>query len=324
MSLHLRYTDATQSEHRRQVKFLRLDLIWQTEKLLISPYTGLQLNGLPIWKDKSMVIGPTILDMMTRTVWPTKALPEEKRSLVPAGQAGIAVWGFRDLATIWRKPDEAKRPAKEIADLEREHLVDHPFKVSMASGGQVTSLGEDFLTVKKNSTVSLSEIAFKLAIGMYGGFESAYTQIGKMAAAEWEADLERAQALWRHIQQANGFLLEDSAIAALRPLSSVSQEVERLVLRQACSWLGVDPDIEYRRPPGRPQSEAGDEGQIIRVTINDANEMTGEMKKEFFGVPAGTDLSVLGLRRLIELLGALRTEEYEIDADFLEAYLAGC
>ena len=33
------------------------------------------------------------------------------------------------------------------------------------------------------------------------------------------------------------------------------------------------------------------------------------------------DLADLGLRRLIELLGALRTDKLETDADFLEAYL---
>jgi hypothetical protein len=115
-------------------------------------------------------------------------------------------------------------------------------------------------------------------------------------------------------------LIEDASVIWLRPVSSVSQEVERLIMRQACSWLGVDPDSDCRRGRGRPQS-AGEEGEFIFVAVNDRNEVTGKLRKDFAGVQAGTDLADLGLVRLIELLGALRTQGFNVDAEYLEAYL---
>ena len=101
-------------------------------------------------------------------------------------------------------------------------------------------------------------------------------------------------------------------------MSSVSQEVERLIMRQACSWLGVDPDSDCRRPPGRPPS-ACEEGGFIFVEVNESNEVVGRLKKDFMGVRAGSDLAELGLLLLIEILGALRTQGLGIDPEYLES-----
>jgi hypothetical protein len=44
--------------------------------------------------------------------------------------------------------------------------------------------------------------------------------------------------------------------------------------------LGVDPDTDYRRARGRPQS-AGEEVDVMFVEVNDRNEVTGRLKKTF-------------------------------------------
>ena len=320
MALHVRYTDSRHNDRRIQVKFARLDLLWNTHEPLISPYTGLTLRGLPIPVQDNLVIGPTILDMMVRTVQPIAKLPKKVRSQLPASVSGAAVWNRRDLASLWRDPAAARRPPREVEDIERVREPDHPFKVALASGGRVVSISGAFTLIEKATTVAISEVAFKLAAGMRGSVADAYTWISKIAANQWESDLQRAQALWQCIEAADGFLIEDAKVAGLRPVSSVSQEVERLIMRQACSWLGVDPDSDCRRPPGRPRS-AGEDGEFICVEVNERNEVVGRMKKDFMGVRAGTDLAELGLLRLIEILGALRTQELAIDADYLEAYL---
>ncbi|WP_323744841.1 J domain-containing protein [Noviherbaspirillum soli] len=183
----------------------------------------------------------------------------------------------------------------------------------MALGGKVVSDRGPFVLVEKATTVALSEVAFKLAAGMRGSVADAYTWISKLAVQQWESDLQRAEALWQCIEAANGYLIEDARPAGLRPVSSVSQEVERLIMRQACSWLGVDPDSDCRRPPGRPPS-AGEEGDFILVEVNKSNEVIGRLKKDFMGVRGGTDLAELGLLLLIEILGALRTQGLDIDA----------
>lgn len=320
MALHVRYTDGRHNDTRIQVKFTRLDLLWKTHEPLISPYTGHTLAGLPIGVQDNLVIGPTILDMMVRTVHPIAKLPKEVRSRLPDGASGAAVWTRRNLATLWRDPAEARRPPREVEDIERVRQPDHPFKVALASGGRVMSNSGTFVLVEKATTVALSEVAFKLAAGMRGSVADAYTWISKIAAKQWESDLQRAEALWQCIEAADGFLIEDAKVAGLRPVSSVSQEVERLIMRQACSWLGVDPDSDCRRPPGRPPS-AGEEGDFILVEVNKSNQVVGRLKKDFMGIRAGTDLADLGLIQLIEILGALRTQGMTIDAEYLEAYL---
>ena len=315
------YTNGRHNDSRLQVKFIRRDLLWKTNQQLTSPYSAITLNGLPMPADsKGLVVGPTILDMMVRSICLTAELPAPLRSQVPAGAPGAAVWTQRNLATLWRNPDEKRRPAREVEDIERVRESDHPFKVSLASGGKVVEDRGAFVMVEKATTVSISEVAFKLAVGMRGGVADAYRWISQIAAAQWADDLERAQTLWQRIEEAQGFLLEDASVAWLRPMSSVSQEVERLIMRQACSWLGVDPDSDFRRARGRPQ-RAGEEGEFIFVTVNERNEVSGKLRKNFMGVLAGTELAELGLIRLIELLGALRTQGFNVDAEYLEAYL---
>ncbi|WP_325170172.1 J domain-containing protein [Noviherbaspirillum pedocola] len=320
MALHARYADVRRNDKRVQVKFLRHDLLWKTDTPLTSPYTGKEIAGLPLRVDgKPLVVGPSILDMMVRSVRPKKALPGRVQAQVPAGAPGAAIWEVRDPRTLWRDPNEPPRPPKEVDDMMRDRIPDHPFKLALAAGGSFLEERDDFILVQKTTTVTLGEVAFKLAIGMEGSLDAAYLWISRIAAQEWTDDLQRAHTLWQHLQAADGALIEDSQIAALRPLSSVSQEVERQILERACGWLGVS-DVVSRRKTGRP-SRAGDEGKIIAITINAANQLFGKLKKDFLGHAADTDLADIGLIQLIALLGALRTSELDVDADLLEAYL---
>ena len=107
MALHVRYTDGRHNDTRIQVNFTRLDLLWQTHEPLTSPFTGHTLAGLPVLVEDNLVVGPTILDMMMRTVYPIAKLPKEVRSRLPDGATGAAVWTRRNLATLWRDPSEA-------------------------------------------------------------------------------------------------------------------------------------------------------------------------------------------------------------------------
>ena len=156
MALHVRYTDGRHNDTRIQVKFTRLDLLWQTDESLISPYTDQTLAGLPVLVEDNLVVGPTILDIMVRTVYPIAKLPKEVRSRLPDGASGAAVWTRRNLATLWRDPSEARRPPREVEDIERVRQPDHPFKVALASGGKVVSNSGAFVLVEKATTVALS------------------------------------------------------------------------------------------------------------------------------------------------------------------------
>ena len=99
---------------------------------------------------------------------------------------------------------------------------------------------------------------------MHGGLSGAYARIAEAAAEAWAADQARALALWELVRAApGGVLLEDEAVRRLRPICSVSQEVERTVMREVCRWLGVDPDMALKRERGRPR---GGGAQVSRCS----------------------------------------------------------
>ena len=63
----------------------------------------------------------------------------------------------------------------------------------------------------------------------------------------------RATELYTLIAQAeDGYLLDDKVPKALRASASIAQTVETAVLRDACNWLGIDPDVDVmklEKPP---------------------------------------------------------------------------
>lgn len=326
MALHGRYTNGLLGTQLRiQVKFRRDDLLWRTAEVLHSPYSQAKVHGLPISHD-GLLIGPTVLDMMVRKIVPLDSVLPELLDGVTLldDQDDIAVWELRNPSTLWLNPRKRKKPKKEAG--RRDKPLDHPFQPGLASAGKWKQEHEHFVRVEKFSTVSISDLTVKLAVGMMGSVAAAHTHIGKLAADAWERDLERAIELWEliHAVHAGGLLVEDDSVALLRPISSISQEVERDIMRQTCSWLGVDPEMDCSRGRGRPRSdEAGELGDIIKIVVSPENVAYGQVVRDFHNVTAGTDLHDLTLIQSVELLGALRVGEFELDADLLEAYLDG-
>lgn len=87
--------------------------------------------------------------------------------------------------------------------------------------------------------------------------------------------------------------------------------------------LGVPPDLDIRRPRGRPRrAAAGDveAGDFIAVQLVDG-EVTAKTIAPINGIPSQTDLSTLTLLKLVKLLAVLQEGGAEADADLLEAYL---
>lgn len=313
MALHGRYINSDANTDRVTVTFRREDLLWKTGATLTAPDGQHQVRGLPMQVD-GLLVGPTILDMMVRQVVPvTDELRE--RYEIPDDLEEVAFWVTRPTSTLW--PAQG-RPGKQTG--QKAKMVDHPFQPGLASGGRRVSEEGDFVRVDKLTKVSISSLALKLAVGMTGGLSSAYTRISALASQAWAADLQRALTLWQRIS-ATDKLLEDDEIAQLRPTSSISQEVEREVMRQACTWLGVDPDLDCSRLRGRPRQASTETGKIVLMTVTADERLHGELLADFYGIKAGTSLSDLELQTLVELLGALRTGQYEVDAELVEAFL---
>jgi len=281
MAAHARHVLSATHSNRATVKFQRDDLLWAGGSIT-SPHDG-EVVSLPIEADDYLV-GPTILDMMTREVVRWRDLSEVLR---PAGidpQEHIAVWRYRDPDTLWPRPGQSRfrqqKPREPRIENNRKcRAPAHPFFAELASGGLPVGGGPTgFVRVRKSTTISVAEGAFRLAVAMLGGTKEAARWISTVAQAAWEADLERALELWERIGASGGELIEDYAVEALRPSSSVSQEVEREVMRQAIRWMGVDPDAEIVRPRGRQKTAAGDEGDIVRLTIAADGTVVGTFK----------------------------------------------
>ena len=350
MASHSRHVLSTPGDVRIQIRFRRTDLLWVCEHALVSPHAAamrtwarrqsppvpqdslwLEVPRLPLSPAPNTAVGPTILDMLVRKMIGVGSLPpgtakrlreEAKASGLPLPMR-VPTWQARDPDTLWPRPGQGQTTARPDDEAEQdEKQPDHPFLAALVSGGKPTGTGQaGWVEVEKATTVSISEHCMRLAAGMCGSLGSAYTHISQIASKAWEDDLERALKLWRLVGQApGGILVENLAIEALRPGSSVSQQVERAVMGQACRWLGVDPDLDLRRGPGRPRKPSSEAGSVLEFTITDG-VATGIFLADFHGVRKGTVIADLDTLRLAEVLGALRHDGLSTDADLLEAYL---
>lgn len=289
MAQHIRHADGEKNE-RAIVKFIREDLLWRG-----------RIAGVDVpLQDGDRLVGPTILDMLMR-----------HETVVDEDEAPVVYWSLRD-AKAFLEPDRKKRGTL------------HPFRAGLVSGGQVLNIDGDFVRVAKKSSVSIGVYALRLAVGALGSVTEAHNAIGTRAAAAWSADLVRSRALYDAIKAApDGKLIEDAAIAALRPPGSVSEQIETDILREACVLLGVDPDLNIKRPKGRPwPSRQGDTeaGDFIAVTVTNG-VLTAKTLASIAGIPAHTDLAVLTVLKLVALLHTLVEGGAQLDADLLEAYL---
>lgn len=316
MPSHRRFIDDTSNTQRVVIKFRRPDLLYCGLVELIDGSLQLPLQR------GSKHIGPTILDMIERRTGTASEAPGQDDDDAPTHSNAKAKQGT-GAGIIWcRRRWHQMLVSDHASELRQTHA---PFKPGIASGGTALTMRGDWLEVSKLSTISISDVAVKLAVGMMGGLADAQKWIRDLAAEAWEKDLERALLLWQAIEAAGGAIAEDLHLSRLRPSSSVSEQVEYEVLRQACVWLGVDPDMQIKRPRGRPRP-AGDlgqteQGKYVAVTLLDGM-LIAKLIAELQGLLAGTDLATLTVIKLAELLGALRTlDDAHYDADLVEAFL---
>jgi len=327
MPAHARYTDAELNTLRTTLKFTRPDLL----------YTGTLFapDGTPFTLPRNegrKKVGPTILDMIERVmVEQPLQLPAPSKAARQSASHQVAV---KSVAVPPKKPQPVLtwriRPSDSFFDFDAEAPAGQRYtlKSSLVSGGELVTTGAhaDFLRVDKLTTISLNEVAFKLAIGIMGSIEQAHEWITGLARDAWADDLTRSAALYDAIRAAGGSVPETPELRSLRPISSVSGDIEHVILRQACTWLGVDPDMDCSRKRGRPRTstDAGttEAGKFIAVTISRAGELSARMVKEYRGIPSDIELVAVPLLMLVEMLGALRGDHgTERDADLLEAYL---
>lgn len=338
-----------------QVRFRRTDLLFRHDQPLTDPYADakraqarargedlstlpLELPGLPLAVDNGRFrVGPTVLDMLVRRRWRFDALPSETQSAVRAALGpddkpphAVAAWSARPLDSLWPRPGETQRISQrsldDQVDGDFERTLHHPFLASLASGGQPRdgAPSEEWVRVEKLTTCMIGEYVYRVACGVFGGLEQAHEAVAERARAAWEADLQRALALWDRVHAAPGkVLVETHAIEALRPICSVSQEVERSVMREVCDWLGVDPDMPVRRPRGRPPGVQpnAEQGDVIRVELQQDGTVRGRFIGDFDGIATGTELHLLRLGVLVSVLGALRLQKRVVDHQLLEAWL---
>jgi hypothetical protein len=284
---HVRYANGDLNE-RAVIKFTREDLLWRGRVGDVDVPTS----------DRQRLVGPTIVDMLVRH---------------PGEVAGAgAHWTLRETsAFLERKRGKAKDGLP-------------PFRAGLVSGGKYLAIDGDFVRVTKISSVSIGAYAYRLAVGALGSVRVAHDTISHKAAAAWSADLTRSRALYDAIQAApGGWLQETAAVAALRPAGSISDAIETDILREACMLLGVDPDLNLRRAPGRPRKEELGEteaGDFIAVTVVDG-VVSAKTITAIQGIPAHSDLGGLNLLKLVALLEALRQGGAQLDAELLEAFL---
>jgi hypothetical protein len=347
MAFHARHVRTVPGEVRVQVMFQRTDLLYCHEDRLRDPHARrrdqagqghppmIEVPGLPLVVRERFAVGPSVLDMLTRALWPFDKLPLETQLAVREQLApdevlrkAFIAWSVRDLDTLWPAPGQTQRRERTRLEYapERERVLDHPFIASLASGGVPIpdAAPAGWLKVSRRSTCQIAEYVYRVACGVFGSVEDAYERIAETAAAAWEADQTRALQLWARVQQAPAkVLVEDASVAALRPNCSVSQEVERAIMQEVCRWLGVDPELDLKRPRGRPKSaeKNADQGEVIRLAIQADRTLEGVFLRDYRGIEKGTRLEDLTLHVLASVLGALRTSGLDLDARLLEAWL---
>ena len=263
MASHSRHVLSLPGEVRSQVKFRREDLLLVHDRPLRDPLAAekqrqakaqgfdprllvVEAPGLPIRTENGNLVGPTLLDMLVRKPWRFEALPlPAQQTVIEAARAAgksrlpreVAAWSVRGFDTLWPALGQEQRQAPRESDDEGEDReLDHPFLAALVSGGVPHGTAPaGWVRVRKYSTCQVSEYTYRVAAGMHGGLSGAYARIAEAAAEAWAADRARALALWELVQAApGGVLLEDEAVRRLRPICSVSQKVERTVMREVC------------------------------------------------------------------------------------------
>lgn len=292
---------ASKGNLRTNVVFKRTDLLW------VSPPTSHLPFPLPVKLSERFLVGVNVLDVLKRET--VERLDKD------GNPVEVTRWRLRPTEEFFAK--EGEKTAQDV-----------PLRKAFSTGGIFLEDRGDFILIEKRSSVSISTLVYRLAIGMAGSAVGASIHIGELAAGAWEKDIIRAKVLYDLLVNAKGQRLPDAKVPKhLKASASIAQVVEAAILREACQWLGVDPDAPIRRQRGRPrrarseEGEAQSAGEVIELTLQTDGSVTGRMLKTFGGLPKDTSLGGLTLIKLAELLAALKEQGLVEDADLLEAYL---
>ncbi|WP_330926799.1 J domain-containing protein [Candidatus Sororendozoicomonas aggregata] len=328
MAWHRRYVAPVNSgaSPRITVLFYRKDLLWvPPQDQTINPYTQEHVK-IPMTAKDGRLVGPNIFDVM-------KKVQRDKKQLDKLGMENAAIGTYmviRDAKELFEPPKKPKvmKLAPETEEEEGEESArKEPLKKSLCTKGYRVSREDDFYLVSKKSTVSISRLVFLLASGMCGSPENASTMIRDVAEAAWDRDIKRAKKLYDLITSEEHGIHSGDIPQNLLAESTISQEVETLILREACGWMGVDPDEVITRKRGRPYSGGADldenshAGSVLVLCLGDDESVSGWLIADFGGHAKGTKLESLNLMALAQLLVDLQDAEHTLDAELLEAYL---
>lgn len=320
MAWHNRYINSIATSGLRiTIEFKRQDLLWVSPKPIIHPLTGEKVT-LPLRLTETVAVSPNVLDIVKRE---PALVEEEVEAIAPGGSKQKIKRSLEKL--VWR----LRSPQEFFPRKQEENAEEHPLSKNLCTGGTVVAEDKEFIAVKKRSTVSINSLVYRLAVGMTGSEVEASRYIGQLAASYWEQDNDRAVKLYRLIRKAKiGYVLDDQVPPQLKASASIGQAVESAVLRSACQWLGIDPDKPLKRQRGRPRTRSRDEdgnatnaGEVIELTLQPDETVTGRLIADFQGLSKGTNLATLTLTKLAEILVALRDRELALDAELMEAYL---
>lgn len=267
-----------------------------------------------------MSVSPNVLDILKRE---TAIVEVENEMIALGGTRHTSKQKVEKLVWHLRSPQEFF-PKKE-----EEISGEHSLSKSLSTGGTIIGEEDEFIAVTKRSSVSINSLVYRLAVGMRGSDADAVRYIGELDADAWERDNERAIKLYKLVSKAKeGYVLDEEIPKALKASASVGQTVESAVLRSACLWLGIDPNKPLKRQRGRPRTRSHDKngnatnaGEVIELTLQADETVTGKLIADFQGLVKNTNLETLTLSKLAEILVALRDRELVVDADLLEAYL---
>lgn len=328
MAWHNRYINSISNAGLRlTIEFKRRDLLWKSFQPILNPHTGEEVL-LPLRLSETVVVSPNVLDMLKRET----AIVEIEVEAMP-GTAGAAIAPNGTKQTSKQKVEKLvwhlRSPQEFFPKKEEECSEEHFLSKSLCTGGTVIGEEGEFIAVNKRSSISINSLVYRLAIGMTGSEADAVRYIGQLAADAWERDNERAVELYKLVSQAkNGYVLDEEIPKELKASASVGQTVESAVLRSACLCLGIDPDAPLKRQRGRPRTRSRDEdgnatnaGEVIELTLQPDETVTGRLIADFQGLIKNTNLASLTLTKLVEILVALRDRELALDAELLEAYL---
>ncbi|WP_143006226.1 hypothetical protein [Limimonas halophila] len=241
---------------------------------------------LPTWQGRLQ--GPTVSDVV-----------------VAEGDGTYRLCGWADL----------QASNGEIVTAHPDEEPTGPFRPGCVASGRPVARHGDFEIVERHGSVGVHPLTVRLASALFDSEREALAHIADLAAYAWEYELERRLRLYTAVR--DGVPVEPALAAG----DSISQQVENQVLREACTFLGVNPDGPADRPRDRAARPDAASGAIVRMALRDDGTVHGELLVGIAGYGAGTALHALTTGQLVDLLRAVRADGLQDDVDLLEAFL---